>query len=46
MRELPLSFFATKVDLVRMECLEMIKPMVVVFVLLEVDVTLGDDCGI
>ena len=30
----------------RVEYLQMIKPMVAVFVLLEVDVILGDGCGI
>ena len=32
-------------NLVCVECLQMIKPMVVVFLPLEVDATLGDDVG-
>lgn len=44
--ELPLSCFASEVDLVGVECLYMIKAMVFVFVLLEVDVTLGGSCRI
>lgn len=44
--ELPLSCFASEVDLVGAECLFMIKTMVFVFVLLEVDVTLGGGCRI
>ena len=33
-------------NLVRIDCLQMIKPLVVGFVLSEVDVTLGDGCVI
>ena len=45
-RELPFSCFASKVDLVCVECLQMIKPKVFVFVPLEVDYSLGDGCVI
>ena len=45
--ELLQSLFASKVVyLVCVECLQMINPMTVVFVLLEFDATLGDGCGI
>ena len=33
-------------NLVRVECLQMIKKIVVAFILLEVDVTLGGGCGV
>ena len=36
--------FRVRVDLVGVECLYMIKAMVLVFVLLEFDVTLGGGC--
>ena len=47
-RELPLSYWGEvrSCNLVRVECLQMIKPIVVIFILLEVDVTLGDGCVI
>ena len=43
---LPLSCFVSELDLVCVECLPMIKPMVVVFNLLEVDFTLSGGCMI
>ena len=45
--EVPQGIFASElVYFVCVECLQMIKPMAVVFVLLKFDATLGDGCGI